>query len=71
MNGRGNRSNRSNISAEEAGRILNVRPQAIREHIKRGSGLYSQLGTAEKRGKQYYYIIFRERVERFKKEYCE
>lgn len=62
--------NRSNISAEEAGRILNVRPQTIREHIKNGKGLYAQLGTAEKSGKHYFYIIFRERVERFKNEYC-
>ena len=61
----------SNISPEEAGAILGVRPQQIRIHLQRGKGLFAELGTAEKVNTRYRYYIFKDRVENFRKKHCE
>ena len=54
-----------NISATEAAKMLNVPAQMIREHLKRGKGLFSCLGTAEKNGTRFTYVILRGRVKKF------
>lgn len=56
------------ITASEAAKILNVPAQMVREHLKRGKGIFSCLGSAEKNGSRYTYIILKGRVERFIKE---
>ncbi|MBO5100143.1 MAG: hypothetical protein J6B63_02435 [Treponema sp.] len=53
------------ITAAEAARMLNVPAQMVREHLKRGKGIFSGLGEAEKNGSKYTYIILRGRVEKF------
>lgn len=53
------------ISAAEAARMLNVPAQMVREHLKRGKGVFCQLGSAEKNGTRYTYIILRGRVKKF------
>ena len=58
-------NNHETISAAEAAKMLNVAPQMIREHLKRGKGLFSCLGTAEKNGTRFTYIILRGRVKKF------
>lgn len=56
------------ITAKEAAEMLNVPAQMIREHLKRNKGIFACLGSAEKNGSRYTYIILKGRVERFIKE---
>lgn len=57
--------NYETITAAEAAKMLNVPAQMIREHLKRGKGVFACLGSAEKNGSRYTYTILRGRVKKF------
>lgn len=53
------------ISVEEAAKMLNMPPQAVRIGLQRGLFNFGIAQKSKENKKQYAYYIFRERVEKY------